>query len=69
MGKRPEGRDPHLRYQQGEMVRVVKGIGAGQAGQITAVHPGHDRPYTVLVDAAIVHYTEDSLAPLPPDGP
>jgi hypothetical protein len=69
MGMRPEGRDPPLRDQQGEMVRVVEGIGARQAGKITAGLPENDRPYTVLSGAAIVHHPEDSLAPIPPDGP
>ncbi len=58
-----------LRYQQGDQVQVVKGIGAGLPGEITAVHPTDDKPYVVRVDDAYIRHADDDLASLPVDGP
>ena len=58
-----------LRFQQGDQVQVVKGIGAGLPGEITAVYPTADKPYVVKVDSAYIRHSDDDLASLPVDGP
>ena len=54
------------RYQIGQRVRVVKGVDAGQTGEIVQIYPGRDRPYVVKMNEAwFVHHPEGNLAPLP----
>ena len=58
-----------LRYRTADTVLIVDGIGSGQSGEITAIHPADDRPYVVKVDAAYIRHTEASLTSMPVDGP